>query len=853
MMTIRSLVRILGYHWHRGVRPDWSRLRRSRLRLERLDDRIVPANYPIFANLTGVTHAEYSNNSGSDSQDGDFAGVYVHDQGNGMIAEAWAQVDPNDPNFLTGDAFVRATGDFINTSSSASASFNGSFDMVLQAQTGDKVGAKAIIEIEPGSFWRVDPGSTGSYSVNGITNAPYALTTIGGKATVTVSASASASAQYPGNGLSSTIETRAAFDFGGIGDYPTVVSAPDIETKAGEATPNLAWKVPSLRDGYFASDAHGNSPVYSFSFDFNNDGTDDYVFSGTEDQFSRGDYSVPWATLSALGLKPSATPYTYHVRVDEDLGVFGFTGSMSDETNGKLFIDDGDPKLVVTSTKNLDAPDSAMFGPYIPHVSFSVPFTMHLDGAAVPPYKMGYSLDGGRTAVAAKPTSDPFTWTFNLNVGQLKAGKDGIDFGAIDKSFRYIATQHATLDLTAKPDFTLLVAPAGAPAETIAAGDARFVKGPKAPSAPVHFVGEFTDVPTYYQSNLSVFFSGKYWKSPQSTGDTTAKIEFDQDGSKLPTGLDVSTARIGQNSLKASNPEANSVLVITIPKWLNGGAWTFDQTDGHYHVTDAVVSLAPPVKKSLVTPYAWLNPFLKGLDTSNELEATMDVDAPMDMTEDIDWSGSKLHAAAKVLGVPVWDESWDSGKLLVTGKVDGKTLTPVALGLRLKQPEDLGSKTFFNWSVTIPLTPHTPKGLLHASLSFGLILAGDLKADAGVLMTWKNNSVQWDPTGTFVSLNATIDLSPTVSFSATAVGGWLVEITGGATLNLHFHLDGQVSFKGLVTGLPAVASSNYAAWLNGDYHFDVHGKLFKVLSIFDYDSSSDPKLGTIKRVDLFKF
>lgn len=491
-----------------------------------------------------------------------------------------------------------------------------------------------------------------------------------------------------------------------------------------------------------------------------------------------------------------------------------------------------------------------MFGPYIPGVSFSVPFTMHLDGASVPPYKMGYSLDGGRTAVAAKPTSDPFTWTFNLNVGQLKAGNDGIDFGAIDKSFRYIATQHATLNMTAKPDFKLMVAPGGNPDAKISAGDSRFLKGP---SAPVHFVGEFTDVPTYYQSNLSVFFNGKYWKSPQSTGEKTAKIEFDQDGSKLPIGLDISTARIGQNSLKATNPAENSVLVIQNPGWLKGGAWSFDQTAGHYHIKDAVVSLAPPMKKSLVTPYVWLNPFLKGLDTSNKLEATMDVDAPMNMTEDIDWSGSKLHAAAKVLGVSVWDETWDSGKLLVTGKVDGKTLRPVALGLRLKQPEDLGSETFFDRSATIPLTPHTPKGVLDANLGFGLKVSGDLKASAGVLMTWKNNSVQWDPTGTFVSLNATIDLSPTVSFSAMAVGGWLVEITGGATLNLHFHLDGQVSFKGLVTGLPAVASSTYAAWLNGDYHFNVHGKLFKVLSIFDYDSSSDPKLGTIKRVNLFKF
>jgi hypothetical protein len=801
---------------------------RCKPRLEELDARIVPASL-VFTNETGTSHVEYADYTGTGSQDGGFERLLI---AAGNAAQAQTTADSSDGGL---DLFSDAVTLSGLGSDSAAASFSGSFDATVEPESGDVAGSPAILALDD-QVAPLDAGSAVSFSVNGQSGSTdpysvgqtYVLTTIGGSANVTFNTSASASGGGSSSGEISFFPTGEGYS--AINQPPDILSTPDLRTKNGQA-------LQAINPEYMFSDG----PTYTYSFDFNNDGKIDYVETGNG--------IVPWATLQSLGLTSSDKPYTYSVRIDEDLSYYGFKGTWSAQSTGNLYIDHN-PTLVVSAADNLET--SPSFGPYLPGVNFNVPFTIQLTDSSTPPWMMGYSTDGGKSLHAATPTKDPYTFTFNLNVGQFKAGDQEIDFGAIDKKFNLIASSTGTLDLTMKPDFNLEVAPLGSPTNLISAKNARFVHGP---TAMVEFVGNFSNVPSYYDTMLSVSFGGRSWLAGAGVATMyTDTIPFPMDAGKLNVGVDQANAKIGSWTLKPSDPTSVDVHVINEPNWLKRGNWQFDDVAGDYLIKDATVPLAPPPKNPQGGPIGWLNSVLSGLKTSNELDAIMNLDASMNTSTPVDWSGSQLHAKAVVLGNTILDQTYTTAELAIGGTIDPLSLNPAGLSMKFANPIDLGMQTLLNKQAVWALSANTKYGHLNVGMLVGLFVQGDVIANAGILLNTVNNVVQWGPSGTFFSLNSTATASLTLAVAVNAPGGWLNSITASGAMNLNLNISGTVNYSGTAGNTPTESSSTYLATLQGNYDFQFHGTVTKLLTEFDfYSVTDDSRDGPIPKITLFKF
>jgi hypothetical protein len=793
-----------------------------RPQLEGLDERVVPAT-PVIQNVVGTSHLQINDDIGPQSLDGDATPQVLDDglmsaQTQGIFAEA--------------DVGSAAS----DSGATSSATCSGTFDFYVAPDAGDTIGAPVLYALNP--IFDLQGNSSASYSLNGRTDPGYLLTTIGATTTFSYSCSASNSAS------SSITQASADVRFGPFDDFepPVITNVPDLSTTVGQP---MEMQVPDI-NYYWVG------PTWTVSFDFNGDGKYDYSYTPNANQNIFDPPPLPWSTLAALGMQPSSVPYTYGVKVSEDLGYYGqdYAGmTWSATSTGNLTINPS--PMTVTAADNMST-DGTTFGPYLLGVNFNETFTISLSKSLASPKIMGYTTDGGRSLHAASPTKDPYVWTATLNVGQFKAGMQPIEFGAVDKNFNLIASFSGNLDLTMKPDFNLEVAPAGNPAALIGAKDARFVHGP---TAAVQFVGSFTNVPSYYDSMLSVNFGGKtYTGAGGSPGGTTATASFGLNAGNLNVGLDQATAKIGNWNLKPSDPTSVNVHVINEPTWLKKGIWQFDSVAGDYIVNNAILPLAPPAKKPQGGQVGWLNSLLSNLTSSNELDAIMNLNAPMNATSAVDWSDSKLHAKAIVLGNTILDQTYATGNLAVGGTIDSWSLNPSNLSMKFASPLDLGTQTLLNKQAAWALSANTKYGHLNIGLSVGLLVQGDVVANAGVLLNTVGNNVQWGPNGTFFSLtsNATANLSLQVGVSAP--GGWLTGITSSGSMNLNLGIGGTVNYSGTAGNNPSIASSNFAATLDGSYDYELHGTIVKLGTEFDfYSITDDPKDGPIPKLTLFKF
>jgi hypothetical protein len=186
-----------------------------------------------------------------------------------------------------------------------------------------------------------------------------------------------------------------------------------------------------------------------------------------------------------------------------------------------------------------------------------------------------------------------------------------------------------------------------------------------------------------------------------------------------------------------------------------------------------------------------------------------------------------LQTDAQVLGQPVWNKSYTpaSDNLAFGGQLDSQSLTPNGLYIRLAQPDDLGTKIFLDKTFSIHFPVAEP--LLSVDASVHVVLTGDLKADAGIQVSWQNNQLTLDPgtapgTGTFVEFVATATPTIEAKVQAQILHGWLGTFQASAFVNSTLTVTGTAQFSGPVSN-PTLASTDLHASLSGSYGYSLSG------------------------------
>jgi hypothetical protein len=267
---------------------------------------------------------------------------------------------------------------------------------------------------------------------------------------------------------------------------------------------------------------------------------------------------------------------------------------------------------------------------------------------------------------------------------------------------------------------------------------------------------------------------------------------------------------------KSGNPlknETDTLHVVPFPKWLAPSGAQFDGTSNKYLINASFVlsKIEAPV---LTTGFDPLDQVLAGLPTDAKATAQVILQAPLDAQTPVTWTGQQVQGSAEVLGNPVWQETYSSSKLDVGGSLDGETLDPNSFFVRLKQPEQLPTLTFFDKTITIPAFHAGP---LHFDLGLHFLVTGTLTANAGIEVTKVGSSIVFDPNGTFVTLTPKLTTKVDAQVPVD-VGPWTL-VTATVTFDVTFTLGMTAHWGGPLTN-PSISSYQVKATLDG--HYDYH-------------------------------
>jgi hypothetical protein len=804
-----------------------------------LDERVAPALVqPINFSVTNYAKAVADGTTDSDQKGHNETAT----AGGSGGADAKASSDDfGDGTYaaVTYDIEAHSVDYGMGYSTSAFAFSNGSFDLqtIAEAADGEVNGDQMVVRaytFEYHSFGNV----SFTHSVNGhkdFNGAYYYLTAIG--ATVPVSFNLTASVSAPaGSNASDDAGIRRQIQFDPAAYAIKVLSGSDI---TGYEEESLRMSGPSMQWTDFDEN-------FTYRYDLNNDGVWDYEGPDQRPTFT-------WQQLFDLGLTASSTPYTYRVQVEQPLTSFGIAGSWSDEATGQITIlpPRYSSHMSVSSTFDLD-PSPMVFGPYLPGVALTVPFTITVDRSVAPPSHVGYSIDNGPIVQATKVSpTDPYVWKASFNPGSYNIAKTGlksIAFAAIKlkPGYQYdvLGYYNAKLNITGtRPDFELTAAAAGGAGPVVNAEQTRFISGI---SADIRLTGQFSNVPKYYHNLLSVVSGLPIHRNAQTIDDYTARIEFVRDVKNLWIGLNKVNANIGNRNLTYFGDAVEQLFAIRKPNWFTGGTANFDQTDGAYRFINSTVSLYSSRGPTVNPPrLAWLNALTSGKFSAQRLTAFLNLNTSIDGNAPIDFDQSALWVQAKVLGTPVWDHVYGGGDLNFSGAIDSWTFNPVGFGLSLAAPADLGSRSLLGRPAKLPVAVSAaPYGNLVLSLLFDSTLTAAITGIAGLKLNWSNNRVNWVSDGTFFSLSGSGTTMPAVSVSVVAPFGWLTQITSSGAIRLDFDIGGITKFGGS-SSFPVIASSTYRGLLDGAFNFLING-VRRNGSAFEYDSLiEDPGDGRI--------
>ncbi len=482
------------------------------------------------------------------------------------------------------------------------------------------------------------------------------------------------------------------------------------------------------------------------------------------------------------------------------------------------------PPSVSVSTPDSLATTGPTFGPYLPGVSLSAPFTVSVSDPShqVSSIKWTISGTGGGGGVATKKNSS--TWTFTENVGQLAAGSNHtLIVTAYNGAGKAVGDPFTgTVSMTTGP-LSLAVKAAYPGGDPLKVTDLRFINGPALNET---FTGTIAGMPDYYKnSQLQVYLDTVAVSSkvtPLSI-DGNLGFQFTTNVGAVAVGSPGITARVGTQPITKFGAQPEKMLVVKEPGWLNKSKLSF--LSGAYVFNGVAPAVAlMSVKTPAITSIPWLSSYVNGKTNSFSLTPNFNVKIPVVKAQDATVAVNSLTANLTLLGKDVWKQVYSSSAVEADLKLD-PNLQPTDLKLTVTSvPQTIETITFLDRKFTVPIhTLLTPAVTITASL--GLKVIGNLAVQgAGVEMTWAGSQLAWVPDGTFIQLLVTAKGSVSAEGTAVVAGGWLGTYSASGRIDAILAISGKAELGGLITR-PVLVAPSLKGTLLGSYYYSFDGFL----------------------------
>jgi hypothetical protein len=482
------------------------------------------------------------------------------------------------------------------------------------------------------------------------------------------------------------------------------------------------------------------------------------------------------------------------------------------------------------------------FGPYLPNVDLPNTFNVLIDGNAAD-YVTSVTWQIGTHHGNATRVANSHNWTFSSNMADYTAGTKDLIVSAFNANGVLMEEYHGAVVHLAKLNFELQVDP-GASDSLTNVEDARFFMSI---AANLKFQGTIDELATFYHDKTQVYVGNTpvavSYQGASVGALTTFTFSYDvgtlSPGPSGTIGVDV---EINRRSIQSYGDDKEWLRAVARPTWLAAAGTSYNSTDGEYefrNLRPSLLSYNAVIKK---TGQAWLDRELKKLESFTRLQAELNIDAPLQTAEIVDFSSSKLIAEANLLGQQVWKQTYASSDLRFEGSLNSITLDPAAMSVRLKTPIPLANETFLDKSFDVnlisKLAPQLPDWLLSARFALGLKIMGSLTVDGGIMLSKVGSTVQYVSGGTFIQLNAIPQVESQAKIAAKVAGGWLVDFEGSTTCLASLDINCTARYSGSIYAAPAIASISVSAQLTLAYRIQVKGTLAKSMDFVDYDSAA---------------
>ncbi len=495
--------------------------------------------------------------------------------------------------------------------------------------------------------------------------------------------------------------------------------------------------------------------------------------------------------------------------------------------------------------------DGDRFGTYLANIPLQNTFTL----TTPPSVQNVFYRTGPESDWIAVTSHNSNVWTFTVDMGKLPAGDDTLIVVGYDASKIVVSEVNATLVVKSLVQFNLLATIPGDPVGPEPLGDMRFLTNTQVP-APLNVTAVLPDLPLRdaYANQLAIQVGPGLTiplagdQPARGTDGVTATFTFDVNPLKQTIYAQVVATNPEKSPAAMSDPIP--ITVVSLPTWLAptpaGGSVSFNAGTGLYKI----ITTIPPQFQ-----YSWSpGPLSFGgleiidpneLNMSINVGATLEIDAPVLISQSVVATLQQLVAKLTLLNTPILDDTIAPAQipnLTYAGTLDPLTFAPNGLKLTygpvplpgLKEVDYNLEQTLFEKNI-----PVFYKGLTgNLNFKMGVQLRFNIPPptiEGGLQIQVNGNGIDLVQAGTYVSLKA----EPTASFTANVdfdAGGGILgvnlingHVTFGGGIGADLKVNLQVNLGTGPGGVKLDTSNSYAA-LGLSYILYVNGSL-KVFTI----------------------
>ncbi len=546
----------------------------------------------------------------------------------------------------------------------------------------------------------------------------------------------------------------------------------------------------------------------------------------------------------------------YKLSASANYGGIGTEGAYSGTTFAEWEIIPELPDIALDVSAEYDGEDSeSLFGTYLAGIELPNVFTVGVEQGAAS--KVEYTIGNQQSHVATRTDQEGREFQFTVDVGALSAESHSLVVTAFDgdQELAKFEGQIKVIDTLAL-DLDASASAGGAFQEI---EDVRFVTSVEGDvDFNARFRAQVSDLPLeeVYKDKFNLLFKAGgtvLFAKPVSLGGggdeftlSTTTLEDHVAGSAVDIQVFLAAREDNDSVFNANVPE--EIVVVTRPKWMDGGEAKFDAQLNAY-----AFDLSIPAVLNHEFPETKHTPFglFDGLKTLMQAGLSARVVAPWSIHEDVEMEGRELAAHVKVLNEPLYDESislhpWLETEDLV--EVNRVTLEAEKLVLKTRElnlselagyPPD--GKSVFNYSfgnnlsrsITFPLSA-LPGVTVEGKFGINGSLAGfvdklyavagveiNLTGDPMLVPVGDNTSGTFFTVGAKARANAQFGLLAGVSVGLLGIADVDVfEIQGNARVEARIDTEFTVRFAGAALN-PVVASLEGYATLDVDVDLDI--------------------------------